>query len=235
MLTRRRILVFSGLLLWLVGCAPIDTLNPLYTSKEVIFDEHLLGNYVGEKDTDKDSGINIDKAGENSYLITMTDNGKKTQFDGYLVNLEGHRFLDVSASEYMANPGSYRIHFEHSKSSLKANPALVLLGNGIYIELTPGATDAKGAEVNMRVRVAHMFFRVFNDDKSLRLDFIDDDWFKKAIGKKTLQTAHALIANENAEELVWTASTPELQKFLLDHVNDDQVFSESFRLKRAEK
>lgn len=233
MATKGRMWLFSALLLLLVGCAPISILNPLYTSKDIVFDEHLLGNYVGEKESDSGNGLTIDKSGENGYQITLMDSGKKTLFDAYLVNLVGHRFLDVSPSEYVASPGSYRIHFDRSKTSLKPNPALVLLESGAYLELTPGATDAKSAEVNMRVRIAHMFFRVSNDDKSLRLDYVDDDSFKKAIENKTIQTPHALIANDNSEELVWTASTQELQQFLVEHVNDDQLFSESMRLKRA--
>ena len=233
MATKGKMWLFSALLLLLVGCAPVSILNPLYTSKDIVFDEHLLGSYVGEKETDKDSGIAIDKSGENGYQITITDSGKKTVFDAFLLNLNGHRFLDVAPSEYVASPGSYRIHFDRSKTSLKPNPALVLLENGVYLELTPGATDAKSADVNVRVRVAHMFFKVFNDEKSLRLDYVDDDWLKKAIENKTIQTPHALITNDNSEELVWTASTQELQQFLIEHMNDDQLFSESIRLKKA--
>ena len=235
MVNKAKIWLFLMLSLLVVGCAPINTLNPLYTSKDLVFDEHLLGNYVGEKDTDKDSGLNIDKSGENSYLITMNDNGKKTLFDAYLINLGGHRFLDVTPSEFIANPGSYRLHFDRSKNSLKPNPSLVLLEHGAYLELTPGAMDSKNAEVNMRVRIAHMLFRVFSDDKSLRLDYVDDDWFKKAIENKTIHTVHALVANDKSEELVWTASTQELQQFFVEHFNDEQVFSESVRLKKADK
>jgi len=235
MATRGRLCLFSVLTLLLAGCAPIDTLNPLYTSKDIVFDEHLLGNYVGEKETDANSGLSIEKAGENSYQITVMDEGKKTLYDAYLVNLKDHHFLDVTASEYMAHPGPYRIHFERSKNSLKANPAFTLLENGVYLEFSSGPADSKGADVNMRVRVSHLLFRVSTDDKGLRLDYVDDSWFKTAIEKKTIQTPHLTINNQNSEELVWTASTQELQQFMLDHVNDDQVFSQSVRLRRVEK
>ena len=43
---RKLLLLFAGTLL-LTGCVPVDSLNPLYTDKDIVFDESLLGTWVG--------------------------------------------------------------------------------------------------------------------------------------------------------------------------------------------
>jgi hypothetical protein len=38
-------LLISALALLLIGCAPIDSLFPLYKADEAVFDNHLLGTW----------------------------------------------------------------------------------------------------------------------------------------------------------------------------------------------
>ncbi|HEY2170630.1 MAG TPA: hypothetical protein VGJ30_13450 [Candidatus Angelobacter sp.] len=40
---KKFLLLLAGLL-WLTGCVPVDSLNPLYTDKDLAFDESLLGS-----------------------------------------------------------------------------------------------------------------------------------------------------------------------------------------------
>jgi len=69
---------------------------------------------------------------------------------------------------------------------------------------------------------AHMLGRVTFDGDVLNLTFLDDDWVKK-----NLENGNFSIRHESADDgtPLLTATTAELQKFALDHVNDNDAFS----------
>jgi hypothetical protein len=102
-LMNKRYLVLLALLACLTGCVPVDSLNPLYTDKDVVFDESLLGSWVGA-DKGEEGGLEIlarEQDGKKSYLLVMTDKSKdmkvfkKTLYHARLVKLNEHLFLDV--------------------------------------------------------------------------------------------------------------------------------------------
>jgi hypothetical protein len=72
----KRYLVLLALLAFLTGCVPVDSLNPLYTDKDVVFDETLLGSWVGPDNGDDGvlEFIARDQDGKKSYsLVTWSD------------------------------------------------------------------------------------------------------------------------------------------------------------------
>ena len=74
---KKLLLLLAGLLC-LTGCVPVDSLNPLYTDKDVAFDESLLGAWVGPDKSDE-GGLEIlarEQDGKKSYLLVMTDKNK---------------------------------------------------------------------------------------------------------------------------------------------------------------
>ena len=102
-LMNKRYLVLLALVGCLTGCVPVDSLNPLYTDKDLAFDESLLGSWVGP-DKGEEGGLEIlarDQDGKKSYLLVMTDKSKdlnvlkKTVYHAQLVKLNEHLFLDV--------------------------------------------------------------------------------------------------------------------------------------------
>src|SRR5215475_2902534 len=99
---KKFLLLLAGLLS-LTGCVPVDSLNPLYTDKDVAFDESLLGSWVSP-DKDDEGGLEIlarEQDGKKIYLLVMTDKNKdlkvfkKTVYHAQLVKLNDHLFLDV--------------------------------------------------------------------------------------------------------------------------------------------
>jgi hypothetical protein len=51
----KRYVVLLALLACLTGCVPVDSLNPLYTEKDTVFDESLLGEWIGPDANDTGS------------------------------------------------------------------------------------------------------------------------------------------------------------------------------------
>jgi hypothetical protein len=80
------------------GCIPVMSLHPLFTEKDLAFDEKLLGTWVDANETTwQFSDANKP---EKAYKLIFTDKeGKKGTFVAHLVKLDNRLFLDVYPSE----------------------------------------------------------------------------------------------------------------------------------------
>ena len=81
----------------------------------------------------------------------------------------------------------------------------------------------------------HLLLRVFQLKPSLRMAALDYDWLAKLIEKNPKAIRHYLVANgedsKNAQ-IVLTADTPELQKFILNHLKTDEAWKDAFELEK---
>ncbi len=228
------------LVILLAGCGPADSLNPLYTEKDVIFDPSLLGVWMAN-----DGGIGFEKVDDtsNRYRIVSLDSAgkrdsKSDRYEGTLVNLGGHRFLDVVQEQLpdVSVTNEFHIVLSKSKSGSKAgygvDPLLFYLGNNSYADFVPNNSDASGTSFKFRVRSAHWFLTVQSTDKTLRFGLLDDDWTKKALQKGNIHIAHAFVGPDH-KQLVLTANTDELQRFVREHEEDKDAFSPTDEMHRV--
>jgi len=222
-------LLFAGLLM-LTGCVPVDSLNPLYTDKDVAFDESLLGSWVGPDNGDE-GGLEIlaqEQDGKKSYLMVMTDKNndlkifKKTVYHARLVKLNEHLFLDVVQESFQPQSANYLLDVKSGKGGATIEPALLKLGDATYLEFQNGATDGK---VGAHLRRAHWILKVARKDKTLQFDWIDDDAFRKAVQAGTVKLPNMLLGEGKNKDVVITASTQELQKFMAEHADDKTYFN----------
>jgi len=221
--------LFAGLLL-LTGCVPVDSLNPLYTDKDLAFDESLLGSWVGP-DKGEEGGLEIlarEKDGKKSYLLVMTDKDKdlnvfkKTVYHASLVKLGEHLFLDVVQQSFEPQSANYSLQVKSGKGGPSIQPALVKIGEAAYLEFQNGAPDGK---VGARVRRAHWIMKVAKEEKTLQLDWADDEAFGKAVQAGTVKLPSTLLGEGKNKDVVITASTQELQKFVVEHAEDKTFFN----------
>jgi hypothetical protein len=221
--------LFAGLLL-LTGCVPVDSLNPLYTDKDLAFDKSLLGSWVGA-DKGEEGGLEIlarEKDGKKSYLLVMTDKDKdlnvfkKTVYHASLVKLNEHLFLDVVQQSFEPQSATYFLQVKSGKSGPTIQPALVKICEAAYLEFQNGAPDGK---VGARVRRAHWIMKVAKEEKTLQLDWADDEAFGKAVQAGTVKLPSTLLGEGKNKDVVITASTQELQKFVVEHADDKKFFN----------
>jgi hypothetical protein len=223
------LVLFAGLLL-LTGCVPVDSLNPLYTDKDLTFDESLLGSWVGP-DKGEEGGLEIlarNQDGKKSYLLVMTDKDKdlkvfkKTVYQAQLVKLNEHLFLDVVQKSFEPQSTTYSLQVKSGKGGLTIQPALLRIGEATYLEFQNGAPDGK---VGAHVRRAHWILKVVRKEKNLHLDWIDDEVFRKAVQAGTVKLPSMLLGEGKNKDVVITASTQELQKFMAEHADDKTFFN----------
>jgi hypothetical protein len=238
----RRYLVLFALLTSLTGCVPVDSLNPLYTDKDVVFDESLLGEWVGIEPSET-GGMKFIKEGNGAYVVVLSDtdaNGeqKNTFYEVHLLNIAGQKFLDVLPHEWSASQASYPLRVGGSKGQQKIEPPLLRLGESVYMEF---AVEDKSPAVVAHLRNAHRFFKVKTDGKKLHFDWIDDDKLKEAVLKGTVHIGNALLTTGSSSrrhsatdnrDIVLTASTADLQKFVAEQMNNDKIFTEHSDMQR---
>jgi hypothetical protein len=101
-MSAKRVLFY--LLLGILGsCVPVMSLHPLYNENDIIFDEKLLGLWVG--DSNESMEFTRPEKGEKTYQLIIASIDKDSKkpikgiFDVRLVKIENKLFLDVFPKE----------------------------------------------------------------------------------------------------------------------------------------
>jgi len=112
-----KMLIFLTTVL-LAGCIP--SLHPLYTEKELVFEEGLLGSWC-ENETDKTNSWQFERAGEKAYKLIYTDSdGEKGPFEVHLVKLDDMLFLDLYPAEVEIKASKfYKMHLLPAHTFMK--------------------------------------------------------------------------------------------------------------------
>lgn len=98
------------------GCIP--SLYPLYTEKELVFEEKLLG--VWSEENDKDKWVFEKSSDPNAYDLTVTMDKEDGKFAAHLVKLDNMLFLDLfpGEAEIKAND-LYKTHLVPAHTFMK--------------------------------------------------------------------------------------------------------------------
>jgi len=196
-LTRK--LLFYLLAAILGGCVPVMSLHPLYTEKDVVFEEKLLGTWVDDPNGPEAIWeFRRPEEAEKEYKLIVTDEeGKKGSFATHLVKLGDRLFLDVYPDESpcadMEDPNKTEFAY-----------------NSFF--LVP----------------AHTFIKIDSIGPELKMRLTDDEEMETLLKEDPNAVKHEIIEGKP----VLTASTKELQAFVLKYADDERLFSEEIVLSR---
>lgn len=128
---------------------------------------------------------------------------------------------------------SYRLVIRGEGKSAVLDAHLLLLGGHRFLDLYPDldqlAAAALGPYYELSLVPAHLFLRVGELGPGLELALLDADWLDELLKRRPRALDHRRIADGG---IVITASTRELQRFVLRHVDDPGAFGEPSRLTR---
>ncbi|HEY2170629.1 MAG TPA: hypothetical protein VGJ30_13445 [Candidatus Angelobacter sp.] len=234
----KRYLVFFALLACLTGCVPVDSLNPLYTDKNVIFDPALAGKWVSGNP--EDGVLRFDRGEEDAYQMVFTQktasgHSQETVYVAHLVSLGGEKYLDVSPKQFDGTAQQYLFRTDGSKKGSMFRPVLERISDGIYLEVQ-GPIPGKGnsQELQLKLRSSHWIFKVYLSEKTLSLSYLDQQWVEEAIKKKLLQAEHLKARSENSAQWLLSGSTAELQQFVVQHADDPGAFTGGIAMSKIE-
>ena len=109
---------------------------------------------------------------------------------------------------------------------------LVSLDNSLFMDLFPGEVPVTSRVRNLLYQLhliqVHTFAKVWLKGDSLSISMFDPEWLEKLIYKEGDVISYERIYDDN----VLSASTPDLQEFVLKFADDPEVFAEPLELLR---
>jgi len=149
-------------------------------------------------------------------------------FDGRLVGTwdgeEGGTWVFEKEGER-----AYCLTHTSGESSARFDAHLVRLGAGLFMDTFPkGEPPVEDDICKLHIVPAHCFWRVELGDDAVGLSVIDLDWLADMIGEGKVTVRHEEVEGTT----VLTASTKELQKFMLDCAKIDEAWSDALELTR---
>ena len=158
---------------------------------------------------------------------------KDLVFDAALVGSWGEKDSADLWTFEKEDSQSYKLTISDQGKTSPFTAHLVRLGQHRFLDLYPakgGLDDFKGVDFYKIALIrGHLIFKVTQIEPTLRLSFLDPDWFKKLLEKNPQALAHQQTSDDQG---LITASTAELQKFMVDNVNTEGAWSDASELKR---
>jgi hypothetical protein len=102
---------------------------------------------------------------------------------------------------------------------------LFKLGTETFLDLTPTECNFSSEQagfVNAAMIPGHLLVRVKLAEKKLNLAVCDPDWVKKFLAQNPSAVAHRVVDGN----VIFTAETGALQKFVLQHLGQGELFSD---------
>ena len=182
-------LFFYLLAVILGGCVPVVSLHPLFSEKDVIFNEKLIGTWVNEPNKgDTVWEFKRADANENAYHLIFSDKeGAKGLFIAHLVKLKDKLYLDACPAPWEQQ--------DPNKIEWVYNTLFLIHG--------------------------HTFIKVNSIEPQLKMQVTDDEKMREFLEADPNAVKHTLLDDKP----VLTASTEELQAFVLKYADDDRVFT----------
>ena len=206
---RTKMLLFYLLAALLGGCLPVLSIRPLYTEKEVIFKQELIGVWAHPIESEGTWEFKRDPESENAYkLIVAIPDDAKGLFDAHLVKLKDQLFLDVFPAKEA---------FEQTMESL--GEAAKDPNNKVWALSLVFCTVP-----------VHTFIKVDLAKSELSLRLTDDELLRDVLEQDPNAVEHVYVDADKGYLL--TAPTKELQAFVLKYADGDKLFGEPTLLKR---
>jgi len=212
-------LLFYLLAAILGGCVPVMSLHPLYTEQDLVFEEKLLGVWVDDHNSPETIWeFNQPDQSKNEYELVFSDKeGKKRVFVTHLVKLKDKLFLDVHPDRF---PSGEK---EAEEMKLPYNAFFFIPVHTFIkidcIELLAAAKNCPPEDEEIDKALPKSLSVDY--DSVLKIRLTDDDAFMKLIGEDP-----NVVRHEDDGALL-TASTKELQEFVLKYSEDTRLFTEA--------
>lgn len=190
------IILVSCLSFLLPGCLVIS-IHPFYTEEDIIYKPELTGTWI-----DHDSG---------TWIIAQ-----HMQFDGLFKP---------------DRPGrSYEIKFTDNKGTSVFIAHLFQLGKEMYLDFYPENQDKGNDFENFHFVPSHSLARVEFKNGQIIIGWYNQEWLLGLFNQNKIRIAHERTPYDIDEkdpasyEVVLTASTADLQKFIRKYGNDPNAF-----------
>ena len=216
--------VLAGIL---AGCVPVMSLHPLYTEQDAVFEAKLLGVWVDDPNEAKAiwEYKRPDESKAEYELIYSDNEGKKGVFAAHLVKLEGRFFLDAYPKEFpcdVDDPNKTNWHYN----------AFFMVPTHTFMKIDciePLQAVSKCLSEGEQIDADSLKKLSANHDSVLKLRLTGAEEFEKLLEQDPNAVKHEKLEND---AIILTASTRQLQEFVLKHADDKRLFTDATVLLR---
>jgi len=184
------------MLVLLPGCL-IKSLHPFYTNKDLIFRESLIGTW-----TDPDSG-NWEISQHKSFAGLFKDDTPEKSYD---------------------------ISFSDKKGTSKFVAHLFTIDGQLFLDFYPDNPDAGNDLGNFHFIPAHTLAKVQIESRKIIIRWYNEEWLVNLFNQNRVRIAHERVPYDEDDyrkenyQVILTAPTAELQKFIHKYGNDPDAF-----------
>ncbi len=194
------------------GCVPVMSLHPLFTEEKLVFEEKLLGKWLDDPDSPKS-------------IWEFKRIEDTTQKDG---ELNPPKKPEIAYKLILMNKE------DNTKGSFFAH--LVKLENRLFLDVYPSRIPCAEPDPNedwllntFFLIPGHSFVIIDSIEPQLKMRWTNQDELKKLLKEEPGAVKHELLE----DGIILTASTEQLQQFVLKYADDERVFSEETILTRS--
>jgi hypothetical protein len=188
--------ILTALLAILMSSCLVKSLHPFYTGKDIVYKPELLGLWTGP--------------------------------DSARWEIRQHRsFAGFMKDEKPEN--CYDILYTNDKGSTKFLAHMFSLGNQLYLDFY--LPDVEGQDLAvMHLVPAHTLARVEPGKDQITIKWYNEEWLVRLFNENRIRIGHERIPydldekNPDNFQVVLTAPTADLQKFILKYGNDPAAF-----------
>jgi hypothetical protein len=137
---------------------------------------------------------------------------------GWKFERDEHNAYKLKVTEKEGKQGEFKAH-------------LFKLREEYFLDIVPSECrfDSKQADmISFSLIAGHLLIRISQFEPNPKLAFCDFDWLQKFLENNPKSLAHY----EEEKRLILTADTPDLQRFVLQHLGEGQLFPEGRDLVR---
>jgi len=196
---KTRIILLIGLIAIILSGCLVKSLHPFYKETNVVFDPGLLGTWL-----DEDSATWVIK----QYVFP------KGLFSG-----------DSIDNSYLVEM------YEKQNHVSRFNVHLFKLDGISYLDFAPIREDKDEQMVDLHYIPAHSLARIeISPNHELLISWFSEEWLSKLFEENRVKISHEVIKATDPnypDEYVLTASTDELQKFIMKYGNNEAAYGSS--------
>jgi hypothetical protein len=180
----------------LPGCL-VKSLHPFYTENDVMFREELLGTW-----TDKDSSVWV---------------------------LEQHKQFDGLMKPEKPVP-AYDVTMTDNKGTSRFLAILFALEGQLFLDFFPSENSCGSNLSGFHMVPSHSLAKVDIEGESIRIGWYNEQWLVDLFNKNRVRIQHERVPydvdqkNPDSWQVILTAPTDELQKFIRKYGNDPGAF-----------
>jgi hypothetical protein len=143
------------------------------------------------------------------------------------VNQDDERWLFAREDQ------AYRLTISSGKQTNDLSVHLFKLKDTVFMDmLGPDNSDSVPPPIP-----SHLLMRVYSIQPTLRMAALNHEWLKNLLQKQPETIAHQFVGSGNSNDpgrVVLTATTPQLQAFVLRYLDTTNAWSEQMELTKAE-